>query len=431
MCARQKERVVATMSFKKHLKRCLPDRAIHVTREVERCFDVRLYRPTHFNLWFRDMFPRAPSKAVGAVQRLRYQRALLDWIKRAQDHGTGGVPGYYCLATGWSADYPETTGYIVNTLLDGASHLNDDDLVSRAERLADWELKVQLNNGSWQSGFVDQQPVPAVFNTGQVLQGMVAAASRFKKPEYLESAVRAGRWLVEVQDPDGAWRKHTYREFANTYNSRVAWPLLSLWISTGETAFRDSAIRYLEWARTRQHDSGWLEDCTLEPQEPPLTHTLAYASEGFVESGVILGDERWIDAGRAIADKLLAYQNQHGCLAGTYDIGWQADKSFNCLTGSAQMGRVWGRLYEITAQDDYAVGVSTTNDYLCNLIHLDCKDDAIRGGLKGSHPIWGHYMTYRFPNWAPKFALDSFFKEDEIRAQAFTSEVRPCTNVNE
>jgi hypothetical protein len=31
----------------------------------------------------------------------------------------------------------------------------------------------------------------------------------------------------------------------------------------------------------------------------------------------------------------------------------------------------------------------------------------MRGGIKGSHPIWGGYDPFRYPNWAAKFFIDA------------------------
>ena len=44
--------------------------------------------------------------------------AALDWLGQAQDNSTtrdGGVARHYSLVSGWSASYPETTGYIAAT----------------------------------------------------------------------------------------------------------------------------------------------------------------------------------------------------------------------------------------------------------------------------------------------------------------------------
>jgi hypothetical protein len=44
----------------------------------------------------------------------------LAWLCRAQDHSAssdGGVARHYSLLDGWAPSYPETTGYIIPTLL--------------------------------------------------------------------------------------------------------------------------------------------------------------------------------------------------------------------------------------------------------------------------------------------------------------------------
>ena len=54
--------------------------------------------------------------------------AAADWLKRAQDAtNDGGFVGRYNLRTGWSSSYPETTGYIIPTLVRLADTLGDDE----------------------------------------------------------------------------------------------------------------------------------------------------------------------------------------------------------------------------------------------------------------------------------------------------------------
>jgi len=38
---------------------------------------------------------------------------------------------------------------------------------------------------------------------------------------------------------------------------------------------------------------------------------------------------------------------------------------------------------------------------------LSTPDPGIRGGIPGSHPRGGDYMTNRYPNWAAKFFMDA------------------------
>ena len=56
----------------------------------------------------------------------------LQWIGRAQDNAPsadGGVARHYCLITGWGASYPETTGYIVPTIIREGQASGDTELL--------------------------------------------------------------------------------------------------------------------------------------------------------------------------------------------------------------------------------------------------------------------------------------------------------------
>lgn len=384
---------------------------------LEKYLAQRLYLPSHFRVWLRDRHGREASRLVPGESREIYTRALLEWLSRAQDAtGGGGVSGYYSFSKGWSAGYPETTGYIITTFLEAARRMKAQNFESRARRMIEWEIEVQLPDGSWQSGFVDAQKVPAVFNTGQVIDGLVAGYAWFRDARYLESAERGGRWLAIHQDEDGAWRRHTWRNNPNCYSTRVAWALIALTHATGNSSYKRTAIRYLEWAARCQDESAWFSNCSLDPGTPALTHTLGYTMEGFLESGLLLKEERWVNIAQRAADMLLHKYEVKRHLAGAYDTGWKPDHSFACLTGCAQVSRVWGRFYKLTRDTRYLSAALKLNDYVLSQIDLNSRNPAIRGGIAGSKPIWGDYMTYRIPNWAAKFALDALFEEKDSLA---------------
>src|SRR5690625_4519330 len=102
--------------------------------------------------------------------------AVMDWLCRAQDATPdGGVARMYHIKTGWGASYPETTGYIIPTFLEYARLTENRSYVERALRMADWEIEVQMPSGAVQGGTVADPPSPAIFNTGQVIFGWLAA----------------------------------------------------------------------------------------------------------------------------------------------------------------------------------------------------------------------------------------------------------------
>ena len=109
--------------------------------------------------------------------------AAIEWLVRAHDATPdGGVSRGYSVAwnpyfqrRGWQPSYPETTGYLIPTFFDAAEDLRQADLRARAIRMTDWELEVQLSSGAVQGGVIGEHvhPSPAVFNTGQVIFGLV------------------------------------------------------------------------------------------------------------------------------------------------------------------------------------------------------------------------------------------------------------------
>src|SRR5207302_1041282 len=158
--------------------------------------------------------------------------AALAWLCRAQDAtGSGGISRGYSLVwdpyfelRGWQPAYPETTGYIIPTLLVAARRLGRPDLKERALLAARWEIDIQLESGAVQGGVVGQEIAPAVFNTGQVLFGWLAAFQETGDTQFAEAAHRAAGYLVRALDVDGIWREGT-SAFADAeatlYNART------------------------------------------------------------------------------------------------------------------------------------------------------------------------------------------------------------------
>src|SRR5512135_3918282 len=138
--------------------------------------------------------------------------AMLGWLGDAQDRSTtadGGFARHFDPTSGWAASYPETSGYIVATLLDEARIQGRADLKERARRALDWLCAIQFPDGGFQGGLVNERPaVPVIFNTGQILMGLVAGARSFDEPRYRGAAQRAADWLRDSQDADGCWRRH-------------------------------------------------------------------------------------------------------------------------------------------------------------------------------------------------------------------------------
>jgi hypothetical protein len=201
------------------------------------------------------------------------------WLGRAQDSSStndGGVARHYSLIDGWGPSYPETTGYIIPTML-AYSHVKNDEVLSRrARRMLDWLRAIQLPDGGFQAGTVDARPVvPTTFNTGQILLGLASGVQEFGD-QYREPLRRAAEWLVKTQDPDGCWRKHP-SPFAEpgekAYETHVAWGLMEAARVENSREYGEAALANVRWALQQQQENGWFAKCCLSDPTQPLTHT--------------------------------------------------------------------------------------------------------------------------------------------------------------
>jgi uncharacterized protein YyaL (SSP411 family) len=268
---------------------------------------------------------------------------------------------------------------------------------------------------------IDQPSSPAIFNTGQVIFGWIRAFKETGASKYLDSAVRAGGFLVSQQDKDGAWRK-SLSDFTNgsrmtsyTYNTRTAWALLELALVTGNEEFKEGAIRNVEYALGEQTENGWFRSNCLTQPDRPLTHTIAYCIRGIMEIGSLLKNETYLASARKAADAVLAQQRPDGSLAGRYNQHWEPVVSWRCLTGEAQMAGIWGRLYQLTGMPDYLEGMRKANAGLRKVQFMRTDQPGLYGGISGSEPIHGMYGRFEILNWAVKFFLDAQMLELSLR----------------
>ena len=376
-------------------------------------FRYRPWRPRHARLIARDLVGRGAQPEYPHVDHLR---AAIDWLCLAQDvrndqPDSGGVSAGWSFEDGWLPSYPETSGYIVETFIAAAGVLDRPDLIDRARRIIDWELSIQRPDGAFPGHFGEPGSEPVVFNTGQIMHGMLAGYLQLRRTECLEAAVRAGRWLARVQDPDGCWRDFEHHGVPHAYNTRASWALLAVALIAGDTTQKAAAIRNLNWALAQQRASGWFANNAFTPSSAPFTHTIAYAIRGFLESGVLLGESLYIDAAVKAARALADAQRADGWLAGTYDGDWVPRAHYCCLTGVAQMSINWMRCAQEAGAVELRGKARTALSFLKRAQRLNDRDEVSRGAIAGSAPIWGAYSRFEFPNWAAKFFADALMMD--------------------
>jgi hypothetical protein len=338
------------------------------------------------------------------------------WIARAQDaNGDGGVSHSYLIGKGWMRSYPETTGYIIPTLLNWSATMGDADARQRALEMAQWELGIRLPSGAIPN-LVDGKPT--VFDTGQVIFGWLAAHGVTDDDAYLQAAVEAGDWLLGALDADGVWRHESDSGGpGRVYNVCVAWALSELAARRGEARYADGVRSFLQWTLDQEREAGWFDRNCLTDDEAPLLHTIAYTARGQLECGLRL---QWPDlvaaAGRTAA-ALAAQVLDDGRMAGRFGRHWKPAVSWACLTGMAQMSIVWQRLHGLRSKlpeggsADLLGAARRVNEFLCRSQDRTSGNGGLRGGIRGSYPVHGAYGRYRVLNWATKYFIDAMLEE--------------------
>lgn len=345
--------------------------------------------------------------------------AGMSWLFCAQDHSTtkdGGVARHFSLVSGWGPSYPETTGYIVPTLIDAWQRTGNAEARSRAQRMLEWFTRIQFPEGGFQGGHIQSQPrVPVTFNTGQILLGLASGVGEFGHP-YRDSMRRAATWLVTTQDADGCWRKHPTPFAApgqKAYEIHVAWGLLEAARLEPGSMYADAALANVRWALRQQADNGWFAHCCLDGPRHPLTHTLGYALRGVVEAYRFTEDKAHLNAARKTADGVVSAVRADGYLPGRLNPDLSPAVSWVCLTGNAQIAHCLLMLYGWTGERRYLDVAMALNRFVRRTVNVEGPAE-IRGAVQGSFPIDGDYGPLQYLNWACKFLVDANVLEQRV-----------------
>jgi hypothetical protein len=229
------------------------------------------------------------GKHLGCGSDSAHLTAAMTWMCRAQDaSGTGGVSIGWYLKEGWQKAYPETTGYIIPTFLEYASRSGDTDYLERALRMGKWELSIQTSSGAI-CGRPGTGEHPLVFDTGQVIKGWLSLYRQTGEQRWLDAAMRAGSWIISSQELEGSWIRGSHKDIPHAYYTYVAWPLCELSRISGDERFLGSARKHVEWVLSLRDRTGWISRMAFSEQSDPLTHTVAYTYEGLLECARYFG----------------------------------------------------------------------------------------------------------------------------------------------
>lgn len=376
----------------------------------------RPWVPDHGGLLLRQARRR---NARGGYSDFDHLRAAAHWLCAAQDCQTdGGFCGRYRLDRGWTSSYPETTGYLIPTLLALDKLLPGTGYAARAARAVDFLTRIQLDCGGFPGmEIADNTKEPSPFNTAQILSGLTAWHKTTGDSRAFAAAEGAAQWLMRVQDGDGAFRKHTYLDLETTYTAHLSSWLAEWGTHAGDEASLAAAGRHLDWVLGQVGPDGWIAKMGFGKEQlaadEAFTHTIAYTLAGILTTSLLTGREDGIAAATRGAEALLRLMELKGTLPGVISH-WQARSDSICLTGNAQTALIWFKLHRHAPNLRFVNGALKAIDAVKAAQPMTGQNPGITGGIAGSDPVGGPYIPNALPNWAAKFFIDALLEKQAV-----------------
>ncbi len=331
-----------------------------------------------------------------------------EWLKKSFIEGRGGSSAHFSPLIGWSKPYPETTGYIIPTLVK-LNYFFDEDYIKYANNLADWLIKIQNSDGSWSGGlYPSSKLAPSIFNSCQIIKGLVNLYKETNKGIYIESAIKSGNYIKKQFGTNGLFIGNDYKTVITpSYYTTAIWPLLELSSVSEDNELQEKSILFLDKILERKMDNGFFSGCGFGTSKKAFTHTIAYTIRGLQECSRILRNNDYAEAcNESIEFFIKKSELTNGRLPGSFDESLNQSSDSVCLTGNSQFALIFFLHYEKDEDLRIINSASKLINFVCNTQGKSLLPQT-KGGVAGSWPIYGTYMFMRYPNWAAKYHADS------------------------
>jgi hypothetical protein len=252
-----------------------------------------------------------------------------------------------------------------------------------------------------------------------MLRGLVALSVRTPEQRWLSAAHKGATWLASSVDRDGLWPAGDYKSDAMpSYYSYAASALLDVGLQTRDKFVQRAAERVLDRIAERCGANGAFAGGRSLIWSGVHPHDCVHAS-GFLESAEMLRDwTRWSIVEPAL-QRLIRFAELRGGAARPPDRRVEAGEPFGLPHRQRAGGVVPARMGRAEPDLRLVNAAAKLVDYVCDTQRLRSPLRGVRGGVGGSAPIWGRYMTLRYPNWSAKYHCDALMTLiDRLRCEA-------------
>lgn len=360
-----------------------------------------------------------------------YLKEVVDWVLSAQNAcKNNGIPAQYRLYKGFDNPYPETSGYMITSLLAVYNYFRDETYKVSAVKVADWLVSRQLDNGAMRCNIEHPTSIfdknsrgvgdskVFLFDCGAILEGLTNMWRQIPEDRYRLSAIRLGDYMISNQEGDGLWQKDLYFPYFGTHQTRTMCALINAGKTFNKSEYIDSALRCLNKLKSNVKPNAYITNCHFthrKNEDFAFTHPLAYTIEGFFKAGIMAELQEFSEIAVSVGNELQRIAvNCQQLFFSHYDPEWKPISGHQCVTGNIQIAMMWLEIAKYTGDDTLVSTAMRFLNYTRNvMIDIKTKRRELRGGIQGSLPIYGKYMAYAFPNWGAKFFIDASLLELE------------------
>lgn len=309
-------------------------------------------------------------KILSRIDFIEKYRKSIKWISKNSIIGEGIINN-----SKFKKSYPEVTGYYIPTLIRwGYKELS----VSYAK----WLCSIQKEDGSW---YDTLDKAPYIFDSAQILKGLIAVRKIYSDREQLDSAIKKGcNWILSCMTDEGQLKTPSETEWGNVASELIHTyclsPLNDAAQLYGEPKYQEAANKILNYYK--QHYYEKIVSFSM------LSHFYAYVVEAMLDMGEI-------ELAREAMTNIEAFQKKSGAVPAYKDVDWV------CSTGLFQLSLIWFRLGDLYRGNK-------AFEYACKL-----QNDS--GGWYGSYiseENADEINTY-FPDaeisWVNKYFLDALY----------------------
>ncbi len=334
--------------------------------------------------------------------------AAADWLKRSIAVCGGQASSKaYRFPKGWVAPYPETTGYIIPTLLGLRDETGDPEWQVMAARMGRWLTTIQGSDGGFAGYELGSGQKADVFDTGMILLGFNALQHQAADPVIAKAAARAAGFLQQSIDGDGAFVRNVSHDMLHSYNVRAAWALVAYGAMAQDAAATASGMANVDWTLRQQRDNGFFDNNGFKPGGNANSHGIAYVLRGLLQVYFLTERPDILNAVRRGTNAVIDRFEAEGWLAAEIGPDWTYRSRHICLTGCVQLAIICFRLAALTGHQPYVKAAERLIAQVAATQSVQAPDKAHHGAIAGSYPIYGAYAPLQYPNWATKFMVDA------------------------